>query len=156
MSDRTTGVERLAARRLLVLSSVIVGLLLLPAAANASIAQVFGTVTCTEQGAGASEGQRWCGNSANTTVPTWDGTPIDISVAFPPATGGDNNYPIVGIYHGWGGTKITPSSSTAQRWLKLGMQSSACPTVAGAPPAEGRPNPRTASRPRRANTDIST
>ena len=65
-------------------------------------------------------GQRWCGNSAGTTVPSWDGTPIDVSVAFPPATGADNNYPVVGIYHGWGGTKITPSSATAQRWLKHG------------------------------------
>ena len=40
-------------------------------------------------------------------MPSWDGTPIDVSVAFPPATGSDNNYPVVGIYHGWGGTKIT-------------------------------------------------
>ena len=43
---------------------------------------------------------------AGTTVPTWDGTPIDVAVAFPAATGSDNNYPVVGIYHGWGGTKI--------------------------------------------------
>ncbi len=53
-------------------------------------------------------------------MPSFDGTPIDVSVGFPPATGSDNNYPVVGIYHGWGGTKITPSSSAAQRWLKLG------------------------------------
>ena len=41
----------------------------------------------------------------------WDGTPIDVAVAFPAASGEDNNYPVVGIYHGWGGTKITPSSA---------------------------------------------
>ncbi len=120
MSIRTARVNRGAVRRLLALSSVVLGLLLVPAAANATIASVFGTVTCTTQGAGASEGQRWCGNTANTTVPTWDGTPVDVSVAFPPATGADNNYPVVGVYHAWGSTKILPSSATAQRWLKLG------------------------------------
>ena len=54
-------------------------------------------------------------------VPSWDGTPIDVAVGLParqPAS--DNDYPVVGIYHGWGGSKITPSSTTAQRWLKLG------------------------------------
>jgi X-Pro dipeptidyl-peptidase (S15 family) len=111
--------KRVAVRRSLLLSGVILGLLA-PAAANATITSVFGTVTCATQGPGASEGQRWCGNTANTTVPTWDGTPIDVSVAFPAETGPDNNYPVVGIYHGWGGSKITPSSATAQRWLKLG------------------------------------
>src|SRR5580704_2521124 len=102
------------------LSGVIVGLLAIPAAASATITSVFGTVTCTTQGAGATEGQRWCGNSANTTVPSFDGTPIDVAVGFPVASGSDNNYPVVGIYHGWGGSKITPSSAAAQRWLKLG------------------------------------
>src|SRR6185312_8448521 len=94
--------------------------LAIPAAAGATIGSVFGgTVTCTEQ-TGANAGQRWCGNTAGTTVPVWDGTPIDVAVAFPAATGEDNNYPVVGIYHGWGGSKITPSSTSAQRWLKLG------------------------------------
>jgi hypothetical protein len=93
--------------------------LAIPATAGATISSVFGTVTCTEQ-TGANAGQRWCGNSANTTVPSFDGTPIDVAVGFPAATGEDKNYPVVGIYHGWGGSKITPSSSTAQRWLKLG------------------------------------
>ena len=97
-------------RRLLVLLLVVVGLLAIPSVASATISSVFGTVTCTEQ-TGANAGQRWCGNSANTTVPCFDGTPIDVSVAFPLATGSDNNYPLVGIYHGWGGSKITPSST---------------------------------------------
>src|SRR4029077_9612704 len=35
-------------------------------------------------------------------------------------SGSDNNYPIVGIYHGWGGSKILPSSATAPRWLTKG------------------------------------
>jgi dienelactone hydrolase len=114
------GERMLKLRNVLVLSGLIVGLMA-PSAANATIASVFGgAVTCTTQGAGASEGQRWCGNTAGTTVPTWDGTPIDISVAFPAATGTDNDYPVVGVYHAWGSTKILPSSATAQRWLKLG------------------------------------
>jgi hypothetical protein len=107
-------------RKSFMLACAILGLLLLPSVASATITSVFGgTVACTEQ-TGANAGQRWCGNSAGATVPVWDGTPIDVSVAFPPATGSDNNYPVVGIYHGWGGSKITPSSTTAQRWLKLG------------------------------------
>ena len=108
-------------RRVLVSLSVVLGLMLAPSAASATISSVFGTVACTTQPSGATEGQRWCGNSAGSTVPTWDGhTPIDVAVGFPPASGPDNNYPVIGIYHGWGGSKIAPSSSTAQRWLKLG------------------------------------
>jgi hypothetical protein len=105
--------------KLLVLAVLALGLLV-PAAANATITSVFGTVTCTTQTTGAATGQRWCGNSANTTVPVWDGVPIDVSVGFPVASGSDNNYPVIGIYHGWGGSKITPSSATAQRWLSQG------------------------------------
>ncbi len=65
----TAVVDRFGTRRLLILSGVILGLLA-PASASATITSVFGTVTCTTQSAGASEGQRWCGNTANTTVPT--------------------------------------------------------------------------------------
>ncbi len=115
MVNRTSVADRFGLRNLVVVSVVILGLLA-PSAASASITSVFGTVTCETQGTG----QRWCGNSEGTTVPSWDGTPIDVSVAFPPASGADNNYPVVGIYHGYGGTKIKPSSSTAQRWLAQG------------------------------------
>jgi hypothetical protein len=107
-------------RKLLALSVVICGLLAVPAVASATIGSVFGTVTCTEQISGATTGQRFCGNSAGSTVSSFDGTPIDVAVGFPVASGADNNYPVVGIYHGWGGSKITPSSATAQRWLTKG------------------------------------
>jgi hypothetical protein len=121
MLDVTAVMDRFAVRKLAVLSVAILGLVA-PAAASATITSVFGTVACTTQGAGASEGQRWCGStsSTSTTVPSWDGTPIDVSVAFPSATGSDNDYPVVGIYPGWGSTKILPSSAAAQRWLKQG------------------------------------
>ncbi len=107
-------------RALLALSMVVVGVLVVPSVASAAITQVFGSVTCTEQTAGATAGQRWCGNSGGTTVTSFDGTPIDVGVGFPVTSGADKSYPIVGIYHGWGGTKITPSSAAAQRWLTKG------------------------------------
>ena len=121
MFTRAAVVDRLTMRRLFILSGVILGLLV-PASASATITSVFGgTVTCATQSAAGEEGQRWCGNTAGTTVKTYDGiTPIDVAVAFPPATGSDNNYPVVGIYPPWGSTKVLPSSSAAQRWLKLG------------------------------------
>ena len=119
MLDVTAVVDRFAVRKLAVLSVVILGLVA-PAGASAAITSVFGSVACTTQGAGASEGQRWCGSSAGTEVPSWDGTPIDVAVAFPAASGSDSGYPVIGIYHPWGGSKILPSSAAAQRWLKQG------------------------------------
>jgi hypothetical protein len=119
MLDVTAVVNRVAVRKLAVLAVVILGLAA-PAAANATITSVFGTVNCATQGAGANEGQRWCGSSAGTEVPSWDGTPIDVAVAFPAASGADADYPVIGIYHPWGGSKILPSSAAAQRWLKQG------------------------------------
>jgi hypothetical protein len=108
-------------RKLLALSAVVCGLLVVPAVAGATITEVFGTsVKCTTQPSGATTGQRWCPSSGTATVPVWDGTPIDVTVAFPVASGEDKNYPVVGIYHGWGGTKITPNSTAAQRWLTKG------------------------------------
>jgi hypothetical protein len=107
-------------RTLFALSVVVVGLLVVPSMAGATITSIFGGISCTTQTATATAGQRWCGASAGTTVPSFDGTPIDVAMAFPAESGSDNNYPVVGIYHGWGSTKILPSSSTAQRWLALG------------------------------------
>jgi hypothetical protein len=106
--------------KLLVFASLLLGLMLVPAAANATITSVFGSIPCTTQTATATAGQRWCGASSGTTVPSFDGTPIDIAMAFPAESGPDNNYPVVGIYHGWGGSKITPSSAAVQRWVAQG------------------------------------
>jgi hypothetical protein len=113
--------NRFGVRKLVVLFGVLLGLLVVPSVAGATITEVFGTsVKCTTQPSGATAGQRWCPNSGAATVPVWDGTPIDVSVAFPVATESDKNYPVVGIYHGWGSTKIVPSSGAAQRWLTKG------------------------------------
>jgi hypothetical protein len=106
-------------RKLFALSAVVVGLLVVPSVASATISSVFGTIPCTVQ-SGANAGQRWCGEKAGATVSSFDGTPIDIAMAFPAESGSDNNYPVVGIYHGWGGSKVTPSSAQVQRWVAQG------------------------------------
>ena len=58
-----------------------------------------------------SDGVRFCdigSDPARSTVPAWDGVPIDVDVAFPPepASGPDGNYPLIMIFHGYGGDKI--------------------------------------------------
>ena len=83
------------------------------AAASAAIPSVFnGALTCTVQ---ASQ-QRVCSG----TVPSFDGVPIDVNVAFPPASGTDTLWPVIGVYHGWGGSKISPTGSDGQRVLSRG------------------------------------
>lgn len=110
-------------RRSLWLVCGIVAALALPASANAAITSVFdGDLACATQSGGATDGQRWCGATAGTTINSFDGTPIDVSVAFPPesANPADTDWPTIGIYHGWGGSKILPSSTDAQAWLQQG------------------------------------
>ena len=67
-----------------------------------------GVVACTDVGQ-----QRRCGTdtssdtstdpSTRSTAPSWDGTPIDVKVAFPaaPSSGTDGNYPLIIIGHGY-------------------------------------------------------
>jgi predicted acyl esterase len=84
------------------------GLIAAPAGAGAAIPDVFdGEIACVDQGAAANH-VRFCGGE-DTTVPTWDGiTPIDVNVALPPepTSGNDGPYPMVMIFHGWGGSKV--------------------------------------------------
>jgi hypothetical protein len=95
--------------------------LALPAAANATITSIFGgSVSCATQTSGAQIGQRWCGSSAGTTVPSFDGTPIDVSMAFPAESGPDTSFPVVAVYPGWGSTKIALSNGAIQRWINQG------------------------------------
>ncbi len=90
--------------RKLVLVSVVLGSLLAASSAQAAIPDVFGgAVTCSV----AADGVRECGNtSPRSPAPSFDGTPIDVNVAFPPASGSDNNYPLIIWGHGYGGSKI--------------------------------------------------
>src|SRR3954451_7030200 len=85
-----------------------------PAAANAAIPSVFGgALACTVQTTGAATGERFCIG----TVPTFDGVPIDVNVAFPPvpASRPDGPWPVIGEFHGWGGTKIAPDQRVLSR-----------------------------------------
>src|SRR3954468_3587512 len=114
------GVVRM--RRMLSVAAVVAAGALAPSTAGAAITQgVTKTTTpinCTVQGSG----QRFCGTST-AQILSWDGIPLDVSVAFPPApTDGsaDGPYPLVGIYHGWGGTKLGLTGADAQRALTRG------------------------------------
>jgi predicted acyl esterase len=127
-------------RKIPMLGAVLGALAFAPAAAQAApITQVFNDaktaagaaapVGCTTQGATdpTQAGQRWCGTASGAApggnrVRVWDGTPIDVAVALPPAptSGDDGNFPVVGVYHGYAGSKVMQSSPAVQRWVKQG------------------------------------
>ncbi|HYB98771.1 MAG TPA: CocE/NonD family hydrolase [Candidatus Limnocylindrales bacterium] len=89
-----------------------------PSFVHADITSVLGgSVPCTVQ-TGGNAGERHCSG----IFTTFDGAPIDVNVGFPPApaAGVDGDYPVVGIFHGWGGAKISLTSSSAQQWLDKG------------------------------------
>lgn len=79
---------------------VVVGLLAAPSA-QAAINSVYGgEVTCATQ---PSNGNiRAC--SGDTT--SFDGTRIDVNVFLPPETSGEGPFPLIGVFHGWGGAKL--------------------------------------------------
>ena len=53
-------------------------------------------------------------------VHSFDGAPIDVNVTLPaePASGPDGNYPLLGMFHGWGGSKLGIGSTAP--WAKRG------------------------------------
>ena len=102
--------------RKLVLLSVLAGSLLAAPAAHAAIPSALG-VTCTVAG----DGVRECGSTApRSTSPSWDGTPIDVNIAFPadPSPATDGNYPLIIVGHGYGGSKIGFGSSGSTSGLR--------------------------------------
>lgn len=111
-------------RRGLTTLAVLAGALAFAPSANAAVSSVFTgmpspAVSCDVQSGGATDGQRWC-TGTSTRVQSWDHTPIDVSVFLPPVptSGPDGNYPLIGIYHGWGGSKA--AGGAAQRWVTQG------------------------------------
>ena len=95
---------------------------LVPSTADAAIPQVFtktaSPVNCTVQ----ASGQRFCGMST-AQIASWDGIPLDVSVAFQPApTDGspDGPYPVIGMFHGWGGSKLALTGADVQRNVTRG------------------------------------
>jgi fermentation-respiration switch protein FrsA (DUF1100 family) len=85
--------------------------------ASAAFPTVFeGDVTCVAQPANGNV--RLCGGPTT----TWDGqTKIDVNVILPPApvSGEDGPYPLIGDFHGWGGSKIGVEDQT-QGWAESG------------------------------------
>lgn len=104
-------------RKLLIPVAIAAALIAAPTA-GAAIPSVFnGDVSCAVQG----DGVRFCGStSPRSTTKTFDNVPLDVNVAFPPvpAAGPDGNYPLVMLFHGYGGSKMGLSSM--QRWLDRG------------------------------------
>jgi fermentation-respiration switch protein FrsA (DUF1100 family) len=87
------------------------------APARASFSDLYGgDLSCAPQP--ASGNVRLCGGPTT----TWDGTTkIDVNVILPPepATGPDGPYPVIGDFHGWGGSKIGIDPQT-QGWAQNG------------------------------------
>jgi hypothetical protein len=76
------------------------GMLIFTPTAHATITSVLGgAVPCTVQ-TGGDAGERHCAG----IFISFDGAPIDVNVGFPPApaSGPDGNFPIIGVFHGWG------------------------------------------------------
>src|SRR3954447_10392025 len=79
-----------------------------PAAAHADVTSAFGgKVPCTTDPA---DGTRVCKGDSSHLVPSWDGTTIDVNLVLSPANGTDGDYPLIGFYRGWGGSKIGTDS----------------------------------------------
>ncbi|MBK8293477.1 MAG: acetylxylan esterase [Solirubrobacterales bacterium] len=131
-------------RKFLAVLGVVTAAMIFAPSANAAITDAFdGAVSCgdvtTEGNVSTSLGQRWCGTSrplptnqkgddissvttpalptTRSTVESFDGVPIDVNVAFP-STGGDGPYPLVMMFHGYGGQRM--SFKSMQRWLDKG------------------------------------
>jgi predicted acyl esterase len=103
----------LAAAALVLLAAVVAA-----PSARADFPSLYdGDVSCAAQPADGNV--RRCGGETT----TWDGkTQIDVNVVLPPApsTGGDGPYPLIGVFHGWGGHKIGLEDARLQDWAERG------------------------------------
>src|SRR4029079_10542413 len=100
----------------------VVAFLVLAAPANATITSVFtaspAPIPCATQGSGV----RLCdqtiagnpGGPSRSTVASFDGVPIDVRVAFPPepASGPDGPWPLIMMFHGYAGSKLSLANMT--------------------------------------------
>ena len=82
-----------------------------------SLSLYGGDISCAAQ---AGNGDvRLCGGETT----TWDGkTQIDVNVVLPPQpeSGADGPYPLIGVFHGWGGHKIGLEDARLQDWAERG------------------------------------
>ena len=119
----------------MLLAALLASFVVAPQALAASPSSIFGgDITCgqvtTEGNVSTSLGQVWCGSQPasitsvlDTALPvtrsthkTFDNVPLDVNVGFPST--GSAPFPVVGIFHGYGGSKF--SFSQMQRWLDQG------------------------------------
>ena len=113
-------------RKLAVFAAFIGALFLVPSAQAAPTSVFDGEVACVTQSGGAADGQTWCGTGQHnqnadvrSTVESFDGVPIDVNVAFPDeGEFGTGPYPLVYVFHGYGGGKI--NFPQMNRWLSRG------------------------------------
>jgi fermentation-respiration switch protein FrsA (DUF1100 family) len=111
------GIERVRWMLGAVAATLLVVLALVPSARAAFPSVYDGDVACAAQP--ASGNVRLCGGE---TV-TWDGqTKIDVNVVLPPepSSGDDGPYPLIGIFHGWGGSKIGLADARLREWAERG------------------------------------
>src|ERR1700749_300295 len=98
-------------------AALLVVLALVPSARAGSPPLFGGDVGCAAQ---ATNGNvRLCEGE---TI-TWDGaTKIDVNVVLPPqpSSGEDGPYPLIGLFHGWGGHKIGLEDPRVQQWAEAG------------------------------------
>jgi len=98
-------------------AAVLAALVLVPAARADFPSLYGGDLSCAAQAANGDV--RLCGGETT----TWDGkTQIDVNVVLPPAPGGggDGPYPLIGVFHGWGGHKIGLGDARVQDWAEAG------------------------------------
>lgn len=113
--------DALAGPRKLIVLCASLAALVAPAAAQAAIPSVLGAAGTDVACAVQADGVRFCGSDApRSTSKAFDSVPIDVNVAFPPepASGPDGNFPLVMMFHGYGGGKI--GLSAMQHWLDQG------------------------------------
>jgi Acetyl xylan esterase (AXE1) len=103
-------------RLLLVVAALAAVALWAPTTQAAPPASVFGgQVPCTTQ----ADGVTFCSNDPRSTVAAWDGVPIDVDVGLPSeAQFGPGPYPLIMMFHGYGGEKLGLDSM--RRWLNRG------------------------------------
>ncbi|MCO5327769.1 MAG: acetylxylan esterase [Solirubrobacterales bacterium] len=122
-------------KKLVLLAALLASFVFAPQALAATPANVLdGDLTCgqvtSEGNVSTSLGQVWCGSkpasitsTLDTVLPidrsthkTFDGVPLDVNFALPST--GTAPFPVVGMYHGYGGSKF--SFSQMQHWLDKG------------------------------------
>ncbi|HYG95983.1 MAG TPA: CocE/NonD family hydrolase [Solirubrobacterales bacterium] len=110
------GIERVRWGLGAVAATLLLALVLVPSARAEFTSLYGGDVGCAAQPANGNV--RLCGGETL----TWDGqTKIDVNVVLPPEPAGDDGpYPLIGVFHGWGGSKVGFEDSRVQRWAEQG------------------------------------